>query len=222
LIDSFLKECMVRAALEGDLTGYDYTDEEDCNGEPGNDTSCELQAAQHHDSSTVDPKPLTKSAGRHTGRRYRRHAYAEAKAAQQGQRSHDDTTFAFPTDKPLEDTGRCSGRRHRKQALKPPLEEDSDLPNPPVRGSDSVRWSARRHGKCTLQQAVGTPEDDALAGLKQITKRQCIESTKDMIQLGFYIDSCIDLTVPGWIATHPNDLPKKVFTKEELLRDYQM
>lgn len=67
---------------------------------------------------------------------------------------------------------------------------------------------------------VGTPEDDT--GLKQIVKKRRMESTEDMFQLGFYIDSCIDLTVPGWITAHPNGLPEKVFTKEELLRDYQM
>ena len=100
---------MVHAALEGDLTDYDYMDEEDCDGEPVNDSSCELQAAQHHNLSTINPKPLTKSAGRRTGRRCRRRAYAEAQAAQQGQCSHDDTTFASPTDKPLEDTGQRSG-----------------------------------------------------------------------------------------------------------------
>ena len=51
----------------GDLTDYNYMDEEDCDGEPVNDTSCELQAAQRHDLSTINPKPPTKSAGRRTG-----------------------------------------------------------------------------------------------------------------------------------------------------------
>ncbi|KAH9973164.1 hypothetical protein BJV77DRAFT_686669 [Russula vinacea] len=220
-IDSFLKECMVREALEGDLTDYDYTDEEDGSGElvgDSCDTPCELQAAQHHDGSTVYAKCRKKDAGRRTGRRCGKQAYAEAQALQQGQCHHGDTTFASP--EPLKDTGRCSRRRHRQQASQLPQDEDSDPPTPPLRSKDSERRSARRRGKRALQQVVGTPEDDT--GLKQIVKKRRMESTENMFQLGFYIDSCIDLTVPGWITAHPNGLPEKVFTKEELLRDYQM
>lgn len=59
-------------------------------------------------------------------------------------------------------------------------------------------------------------------GLKEVVKKRQIEATRAALHLSFSMGKDIEVTKPGWIGKRLSDLPRREFTKQELVDDHGM
>ena len=102
--------------------------------------------------------------------------------------------------------------------VSPPTSVDANPPNQPhalSRKEKGKKRSARR--RRTKHEAVQEAEG---TDLKAVTKKRRTEAMKSGLLLNFSMRTILSVTRPGWIGRRVDDLPRRVFTKEELVKCY--
>jgi hypothetical protein len=95
------------------------------------------------------------------------------------------------------------------------------LANPPSplltkKEKDRMRSAARRRKKRLAQQAAMKIKD------KRVTRKRRLDAAKDAIYVDYHLPSAAHVTKPGWIGKRIGNLPRRLFTLEELIKDYNM
>jgi hypothetical protein len=94
--------------------------------------------------------------------------------------------------------------------VNPPANEESTPTTLAGRRNGKDRSKRRRREKRAKEQALSGTQ------LKQVTRKRIAEASNKQILLDLDAKSDLSVTLPGWIGVRVKDLPKYLFTLDEL------
>lgn len=118
----------------------------------------------------------------------------------------------FP-EEPLTDN-ECPWQGDESPPPSPSRNTPAAAPRPQLsrREKKKARDNERRR---TKRAAAGGP---GCNGAKKVAKKRRLEATKDLLRVDLDLAGHTRVTKPAWVGRRVNDLPRREFTKDELVK----